>query len=75
MSMAEVVSDAKIFGLCTIAPYLRDCMPLRPKLGTEHSGTGRYSYFEYISDLCKLHPDDYNGPFTLGVWWEEPDYD
>lgn len=72
--MGELVSDAKIFGLCTVAPYLRDCMPLRPKLGTEDSRTG-HGYVEYISDLCNLYPEDYSGPFTLGVWWEELDYD
>ena len=58
-----------MFALHTYAPYVRQCQSFGSDMGTA-PGDG-LGYPTYISNLCKSYPDDYEGPFTLGAWWQD----
>ena len=69
-TLAETASQVKLFALHTCAPYVRQPTSLSlERCATPGGGRGNLTY---ISELCKLYPDGYAGPFTLGVWWQDP---
>ena len=70
--LKDIVDSFKFFALHPSQPYAIqiECPPLEA-MGAE-AGTG-WGYPEYLTDLQKLYPSDYPGPFTIGVWWKDRD--
>jgi len=56
----------------TCSPYIRnirasDCSEFKDAQALTWVG-----YDDYLDELRSLHSADYKGPFTIGVWWQEP---
>ena len=67
--VAKAATHVKLFALHTCSPYVRRCRSLDTHtVCLPWSGRGMA---DYMSSLCtQLYPDGYNGPFTIGVWWQ-----
>ena len=71
--LADVVQHFTIFALHPSKPYVSLCrnITLLPyKTLPAGTGVGRRSY---LSELQKMYPTGYSGPFTIGVWWQAID--
>ncbi|KAL3151452.1 hypothetical protein ABBQ38_012458 [Trebouxia sp. C0009 RCD-2024] len=74
--LVDIVDRFCFFALHPSQPYAREFRYTTDQIqemawsGTLKAGTG-LGVLTYLSDLQKLYPSDYSGPFIIGIWWQD----
>lgn len=69
--LRDIMQYGILFALHPTRPYVA-CFYQLSSCQTTSAGHGR-GFTDYLSQVQKLYAPDYPGPFTIGIWWQEPD--
>ncbi len=70
--LPDLANTFEFFALHTSVPYVRECYTLDSQIFKDHAvGLGR-GFGAWMTNLSKHYPEGFNGPFTIGVQWQEP---
>ena len=71
--LKDIMHHGTFFALHPAVPYATCFESLSPAECQSLPAGHRLGLSDYLSKLQELYAPDYPGPFTIGIWWQEPD--